>query len=166
LITARRSVRRFANIPVPDDKLQAILEAVARAPTAGNLQAYHVFVVRNEECREDLAAASRQQMFVAEAPVVLVFCAQPERSAPRYADRGRRLYCLQDATIACTYAMLAATEEGLATVWIGAFDDDEVAACIDAPDGLHPVAVLPIGYAAEAPDLVERRAISEFTTNI
>ena len=166
LVLARRSVRSFANMPIAPDKLDALLAAVARTPTAGNLQAFHVYVVHDERCREDLAAASHQQMFVADAPVVLVFCASPERSAPRYADRGRELYSVQDATIACTYAMLSATDLGLSSVWIGAFDDDAVAEAVDAPDSLKPVALLPIGFAAEAPALTDRRSVEEFTTPI
>jgi nitroreductase len=129
-------------------------------------QFYHVYVVHDQKRRDDLAAAAHGQQFVAQAPVVLVFCAHPERSATRYADRGRALYSVQDATIACTYAMLAAADAGLSSVWVGAFDDDAVAAAIDAPAALRPVAVLPIGYAAETPSLTDRRAIEEFATTI
>ena len=105
--------------------------------------------------------AALEQTFMAQAPVVLVFCANPARSSRRYGQRGVRLYSIQDATIACTFSMLAATELGLATVWIGAFDDDAVRQAIRLPDALLPVAMLPIGYAGEHPEPTGRRKLED-----
>ena len=70
------------------------------------------------------------------------------------------MYALQDATIAATYAMIAAVDEGLSTVWIGAFDPGKVTAAVGAPPDWIPVAVLPIGYAAESPGSDPRGARS------
>ena len=72
-----------------------------------------------------------------------------------------RLYSLQDATIACTFAMLAAVAEGLSTVWVGAFDDEKAHRAIGSPAGIQPVAILPIGYPAEAPGQSPRRRLSD-----
>jgi hypothetical protein len=120
-VKSRHSIRAFAATPIDDDTLQAILEAANWAPSAGNLQAYEIYMVTQDHDRSALARAAFEQWFVARAPVV-VFCAHPERSARRYGQRGVRLYAIQDATIACTFAMLAATALGLATVWVGAFE--------------------------------------------
>jgi nitroreductase len=157
----RRSIRAFADRSLEEEKLQRILEIVSLAPSAGNLQAYEVYIVTDRRQKLALAKASLGQAFVAEAPVVLVFCAHPERSAGRYGERGRRLYSLQDATIACTYAMLAVTDLGLATVWVGAFGDDAVSRAIDLPSDEQPVALLPIGYGAEQPAAAPRRSLSD-----
>ena len=108
VVEQRRSTRAFSTRPIEPDKTLALLEAVNRAPSAGNLQAYEVYLVRNQAVKAALAAAALEQRFIAAAPVVLVFCAHPERAAS-YGERGRRLYALQDATIACTFAMLAAS---------------------------------------------------------
>ena len=105
-------------------------------------------LVRDPERKQSLAAAALDQEFVVEAPVVLVFCAHPARSSPKYAARGEQLYSVQDTTIACTYAMLAATALGLASVWVGAFEDQAVSAALNLPQGWLPVALLPLGYAA------------------
>ena len=161
VVKARQSIRAFAPTSLAEDKLNEILEAANRAPSAGNLQAYELYVATQASRRAALAGAAFEQAFVADAPVVLVFCAHPERSARRYDQRGARLYALQDATIACTYAMLAATALGLASVWIGAFDEGAVRKAIGAPETHVPVALLPIGYAAEKPAPTMRRPLDD-----
>lgn len=166
LIRARRSVRAYAPQPVEEEKLQQILTAANLAPSAGNLQAYEIYLVRDRAVRMELARASLEQWFVSEAPVALVFCAHPDRSARKYGRRGARLYALQDATIACTFAMLAAAELGLATVWVGAFDDEGVRRAIRAPEAHQPVAILPIGYPAEQPAPAPRRSLAELVHEI
>jgi nitroreductase len=160
-VKSRHSIRAFAATTVERDKLQAILEAANRAPSAGNLQAYEIYLATKAADRSALARAALEQWFVGGAPVVLVFCAHPARSAPRYGQRGVRLYAIQDATIACAFAMLAATALGLATVWVGAFDDDAVRRAIRAPAEIVPVAILPVGYAAERPEITPRRRLSD-----
>lgn len=161
VVQARRSVRAFSARPVETEKLQKILDAANRAPSAGNLQAYQIFDVTKPSILDSLVDASRGQEFIAQAPVVLVFCADPARSAKRYTQRGQSLYCIQDATIACAYAQLAATALGLASVWVGAFDDAAARDAIGAAHDLRPIAVLPIGYAAEEPGQTSRRAQSD-----
>lgn len=160
MIQRRRSVRAFRPEPVEEEKVAQILAAANAAPSAGNLQAYEVFRFTGEKERTALARAAWEQMFVAQAPVVLVFCADPARSAVRYRERGVKLYAIQDATIACTFAMLAATALDLGTVWVGAFDDARVRHVLGRED-VQPVAVLPIGYPAEEPEPTPRRSLSD-----
>jgi nitroreductase len=166
VVRARHSVRAFADQPVGLEMLRRILDTATRAPSAGNLQAYAIYAVAKRSAREALARAAFDQAFVAQAPVVLVFCAHPARSARRYGDRGWTLYCIQDATIACAYAQLAATALGLATVWVGAFDEDAVRRALDVPPDLRPVAILPIGYPAEAPEITGRRTLEDLVRSI
>jgi len=166
VMKSRHSIRAFAATPIERQKVQAILEAANRAPSAGNLQAYEIYLVTSGRARSAVARAALEQGFVAQAPIVLVFCAQPGRSAGRYGQRGVRLYAIQDATIACAFAMLAATALGLATVWVGAFDDDSVRRAIGAPAEIVPVAVLPVGYAGEKPEMTPRRPLNELVHEI
>ncbi len=157
----RHSIRAFTGQPVADEVLKKILEAVNRAPSAGNLQAFDIFLVTQKEHKEALMHASYDQEFLVQAPVVLVFCAIPSRSAVRYNERGEALYCIQDATIACTYAMLAATALGLGSVWVGAFDEAAVHQVIGAEPRHRPVAMLPIGYPNETPRIRSRRSLED-----
>ena len=161
VLKERHSVRLFQARPVEAEKLQAILEAINRAPSAGNLQAYEVYLVQQADRRADLARASGDQEFLAQAPILLVFCTHAKRAETRYGERGSGLYCIQDATIACTFAMLAATALGLSSVWVGAFDQEAVRGIIGAPGAHRPVAILPVGYAAESPRMRERRPLAE-----
>jgi nitroreductase len=161
LIERRHSVRAYLSKPVEDAAVQAILAAANQAPSAGNLQAYEIYLVAGSAQRLALAQAAHGQDFIAQAPIVLVFCAHPKRSAQRYGRRGADLYALQDATIACTYAMLAATALGLASVWVGAFDAASVHHVIQADPDHLPVAILPFGYAAESPGAAPRRSLSD-----
>ena len=166
VIEARRSVRLFAERPIEPDKLQRILEAIGRAPSAGNLQSYEVYVVRGAHERASLVRAAGGQDFLVQAPLVLVFCAHPARAEAKYGTRGAGLYCVQDATIACTFAMLAATALGLSSVWVGAFDEEVVQQTIRAPENQRPVAMLPIGYPAETPELRERRLLADLAHEV
>jgi nitroreductase len=166
VINGRHSIRAYEDKSLAADSLQKILEAVNRAPSAGNLQAYEVYVVADDSCKRALVQAAGDQEFLAQAPVVLVFCTNAARSKVRYANRGVDLYCVQDATIACSFAMLAAGALGLCTVWVGAFNEEQVREIIHAPEGHRPVAMLPVGYAAEAPRLRPRRKLSDLVHQV
>jgi nitroreductase len=161
LIDRRVSVRDFLDKPIEQGKLNAILSAANRAPSAGNLQAFEIYVVKDPHIRSLLAEAALNQDFIGVAPVVLIFCSHPARSEWRYHERGVSLYALQDATIATTFAMLAATDLGLGCVWVGAFNEKDVENILRLPDGLRPVAILPIGYPSEIPDKRSRRSLDD-----
>lgn len=158
----RRSVRSYTGEEVSEEHLNAILEAACCAPSAGNLQAYEIVVVRDPERRKLLARASYNQDFMVDASVHLVFLAVPSRSSVRYGRRGSELYSLQDATIAATFAMLAAHALGYGTCWIGAFDDSKVVKVIGAPEDRRPVAIIVIGRKKGEEPLTRRRKMSSF----
>ncbi|MEN3037747.1 MAG: nitroreductase family protein [Candidatus Kryptonium sp.] len=166
VLRKRRSVRKFKDEPISEDKLKLIYEAINSAPSAGNLQAYEVFVVKDKNKLKQLADAALSQEFIAQAPLALVFCANPARSRWRYGSRGEELYSLQDATIACAYAQLSATALGLGSVWVGAFDEDEVRRIISIGKNLIPIAILPIGYPDESPEPTPRREIKDLIHEI
>jgi nitroreductase len=160
LVRKRHSIRAYSPTLVEEEKLSRIMEAVSSAPSAGNLQAYEVFVVKGEGKKRELAKAALDQDFIIGAPVCLVFFASPQRSSAKYGSRGEALYCIQDATIAATFATLAAVDLGLCTVWLGAFDDRMVAE-VCGVKSLRPVAILPIGYPAEEPEIRSRRPVED-----
>ncbi len=161
IIERRFSVRSFQNTPVEDAALQAILQAANDAPSAGNLQAFEVVVIRDPGRKRQLAKASLDQSFIAQAPLALVFLANPDRNRAKYGYHGAELYSVQDTTIACAYVQLAATATGLGTCWVGAFDEDKVREIVGAPTAWRPVAILPLGVPAEAAGVRERRALGD-----
>jgi nitroreductase len=161
LVAARRSIRAFSETPVERQELERILAAAGCAPSAGGLQSYRIVIVEDLETKTALAAAAGHQEFVAQAPLVLVFCADAGRSEARYGSRGASLFGLQDATLAAGYAQLAASAEGLASCWVGAFDESAAATALNAPQGLRPIAIIPIGWPAEEPLRPNRRPVDE-----
>ncbi|MBI3097242.1 MAG: nitroreductase family protein [Planctomycetes bacterium] len=161
LLRTRRSIRDFEPRPVEAEKMRAVLEAANAAPSAGDLQAYEIVLVTDPGVRSALAAAAHEQPCMLAAPAMLVFFANPARTSGRYGCRGIELYCLQDASIACAYAQLRATDLGLGSVWVGSFEDAAVRAAVGAHERLLPVAILPIGHPAESPEPTPRRGVED-----
>jgi nitroreductase len=166
VIRSRHSVREFAgDQDVSDELVTGLLSAAIEAPSAGNRQSWHFCVVRSPSAKAALGHAAYGQMFLAEAPVCIVVCADPARSAGRYQERGRNLYTYQDTAAATQNLLLAATALDLAACWIGAFDEEGVRGALDLREGLIPVAIVPVGYPGR-PTVRQtvRRPISEVTT--
>lgn len=161
-VRRRHSVRKYrTDMAVETEKLHAVLEMACAAPSAGDLQSYHIAVVTTPALRQALAETAAGQEFIAEAPVTLVFCSHGERAAAKYGERGRELYALQDATIAATYAQLAVVAAGLGSAWVGQFDATAVARLLKLDAGLQPIALLTVGYPAELPEPTPRRHLTE-----
>ena len=158
----RHSIRKYQpDMAVEPEKLSAILEMACAAPSAGDLQAYRIIVVRDLADRQMLVNSCHQQNFIAEAPICLVFCADPARSASVFGERGAKLYALQDSTIAATYAQLAIVAAGLGSTWVGYFEEDKILETLKLEPGLVPVALLSLGYPAELPEPSSRRRLDE-----
>lgn len=165
VIEERHSVRDFDAVrDVQPEMVQKILSAAIRAPSAGNCQPWHFVVVRNEQTKDLLAEAAYGQWFIADAPVVIVVCADPARSTWRYGSRGVQLYCLQDTAAATEHILLAATALGLGACWVGAFDERAASKALGLPTNLRPVAIVPIGHPAARPYRTSRRSLKEVTT--
>ena len=151
LLQKRRSIRAFQSREFDiSNVLEAILQVCDMAPSSGGLQTFEVYLVENAEKKRQLVAASKDQSFVAQAPLLLVFCANASRSVHKFGERSQ-LFSVQDATIATAYAQLAVYAIGLTTVWTGAFDENRVSQILDLPKEHRPVAMLPIGYPDELP---------------
>ncbi|HVP97375.1 nitroreductase family protein [Methanoregula sp.] len=159
-VSARCSVREYAEAPLSEDEIAYIVSCAGTAPSAGNLEAWDTVVVTDSEARFALADAALGQEHVGAAPALFVVCANYVRSMSKYGERGI-LYAVQDATIACTYMMLAAHSHGLSTCWTGAFDEDAVREILDLPPHVRPIAILAAGYGHEPAQHTGRMEIAE-----
>ena len=146
-VEKRRSIRSFSDKTVEKSKVQKILKAVWMCPSAKGSQNFQVLIVKDPKKKESLVKATFNQEYV-NAKTVLVFCSDPKR-IKFMGSRGKNLLSVQDATIGAAYAQLAATAVGLSSVWIGHFNEKEVAAILKTK--LRPIAILPIGHANEKP---------------
>ena len=160
-ILKRKSCRRFSSRPLEEGDLGLLMEALRRAPSAGNCQAWFFYVVSNEKGRKALARAAWGQDFVAQAPVVFVVCGDPEESGVSYGERGRTLYCLQDTAAAVENLLIAATALGYGCCWVGAFDEGEARRALDIPIHLRPVAIVPVGFGQPERGYTSRKSVED-----
>ena len=87
-IKTRKSIRRFKSSPFPDEILWRLLDAARHAPTAGNVQPWKFFVVRNKDMQSKLAEAALGQAWMTTAPVIIVVCPDLVRARASYGRRG------------------------------------------------------------------------------
>ncbi len=141
-IMARKSVRAYDSKAVPDEVLMKVLEAGRQAPSASNRQPWFFLAVTDQEKRNALTGGPYAK-FLKESPLVIVGIGDPQTS---------REWCVVDVTIALTQMVLAATNEGLGTCWIGSFYEDKVKEALGIPGKLKVVAMLAVGYPREKTD--------------
>ncbi len=159
-IKGRRSIRAFKNKDVPQEIVEKLIDFGRWAPSAGNIQPWEFIIVRKPEIKRRLVEAALGQTFIEEAPVVIVICVNEYRSSQGYGVRGETLYCIQDTAASIQNILLTACSLGLGTCWVGAFREEEAREILKIPYGVRPVAIIPVGYPAEAPSPPSRRPIS------
>jgi nitroreductase len=162
-IKGRRSIRKFKKQKIPAATITKLIEAASYAPSAGNIQPWEFVIVTNPAIKKKLTEAARNQANVEEAPTVIVVCADEKRASLGYGTRGRTLYCLQDTAAATQNILLTAYSIGLGTCWIGAFNEDEAKEAVKTPEGIRPVAIIPVGYPDETPRRRSRKILSQVT---
>ncbi|HMK60752.1 MAG TPA: nitroreductase family protein [Dissulfurispiraceae bacterium] len=158
-IKTRRSIRKYQERHVGDVEIDAVLEAVRLAPSWANMQCWRLIVVRDKSKRERISEFSYVDSFfaprgyksnpakkaLAEAPVVIVLCADPANSGAIWGQN----YYLVDTGIAAQNLMLAARGLGLGTVFVGVFEEDKIKSLLNIPASVRVVGLFPLGYPAE-----------------
>lgn len=164
IILERRSCRHYIDTEIPASHIDDFIEALRWAPSAGNRQPWHFYLIKNSQLKRGLVKAAYGQDFIAQAPVVFIVCALPGTSATRYGKRGRDLYVYQDTAAAVQNLLLTATSYGYGSCWVGAFNENEVGRALNLPEHHRPVAIVPIGKAAEHPQPPLRLNLNEVLT--
>lgn len=141
VIKNRYSCRAFAELSVEPTKVDRILEAGRIAPTAVNKQPVHIWAVSRPETLETIKGVTRSNYG---APLILVVGCRPADAWVRRYDgkNGAEV----DAAIVATYLMLAAENEGLATLWVGSFDPSLLRDILPGAEGYVLVAMINVGY--------------------
>ncbi len=146
-IRSYRPCRQYSTKPIPPEKLKAVLSAARLAPSQNNLQPWRFVVVQDDEQKRLLARACTRSRLVAEAPVAIV-AFTVEEDIPVTVGGFISAYPL-DVAVAVDHLRLAATAEGLGTNWLVDFDEEKVRSVFQVPEGIHPIAILPLGYPGE-----------------
>ena len=155
-INTRRSVRKWQDRPIENDKLNRILEAGRVAPSASNRQPWKFIVVRDQQTRERLAVAAEQR-FVARAPVVIAVVGVSPARMMSCGIAGDAVDC----AIAIEHMAHAATAEGLGSCWIGHFNQEQAREILGVPNTMSIVELLPMGYPADEPRPRDRKSMSD-----
>jgi nitroreductase len=151
VLQKRRSVRKFLEAPLDWENVGDILDAGRVAPTAGNVQDVRFLVIQDPEQRNKVAEACYQQYWMAKAPIHIVVGVEPQKTEQFYGKRGKELYAAHDAAAAAMSIILAAEAMGLATCWVGAFEDHMLKRACGMSDDVQAHCVIPLGYADEKP---------------
>lgn len=158
----RVSVRSFAEEPVTDAQVDAVLSAAFRAPTSSNIQSYSVVVVRDPDTLQKLSVITSGQKHVANAPVFLAFCADLTRIDKAVSDKGGNiernnletgLVSSIDAALVGMSAYIAADSIGLKGVMIGAVRNNaaETARILGMPRRVYCVFGMVLGWPGDVP---------------
>lgn len=157
IITDRYSVRAYKPDPVEDSKLKIILEAARMAPTAANRQPFKLIVINTRGKEEELRKIYNRDWFV-QAPIVICGVGLKDKAWTRYDNSN---YVQVDVAIAFDHLILAASELGLGTCWIAAFNPEEAKRILKLPDNAEPIIFTPLGYPADEPKEKERKPIEK-----
>jgi len=157
---ALRNVRKYKPVPIPEEKLKNVLNAVRLAPSAENRQPWKFIIIRDEERKRKLVSAcGSNHKFMVEAPVIIVGCALPDEAYPALGS----YMCSYpvDMGAAISHLVLAAANEGLGTCWLYDFSEDRLKGVLSLDGYVKIVGLTPLGYPAENPPPTDRKHIND-----
>jgi nitroreductase len=160
VIRKRYSVRAYRPNEVEEEKVRQVLEAARLAPTAANRQPFRFIVIHTRGREDELRRIYPADWFV-QAPIVIAAVGIPGKSWVR---RDGKAYVDVDVAIAMDHLILAATDLGLGTCWIGAFDPDAARQVLGLPADVEPLAFTPLGYPADEPRPKRRKPLEELVS--
>lgn len=146
-ILSRRSIRRFTHEDVSLEDERALVDAAFAAPSANNARPWHFVLVRDADTRARLAGVHQWSGLLARAPLVIAVLAD-----------ARATYWVEDCAAATENILLAATELGLGTCWVGIWEQGpapcpEEAACLEilgtTPAAHRCLCLVAVGHPAD-----------------
>lgn len=170
-IIGRRSIRQFTEQPVSHELLEQIVETASYAPSWKNTQVARYIAVEGE-MKDKLAACTKiwkgNGDIMNNAPMVIAMTIVTGRSGferdGSFSTGKGAGWQMFDAGIASEAFCLAAYEQGLGTVIMGLFDEEDAAKVLEIPEGQELAALIAIGYPAQSPDAPKRKAVTDLLT--
>ena len=158
LVKARYSVRSYTDQTIEKEKLDYIMECVRLAPSAVNFQPWKFYIIESAEAKSKLCQCYTREWF-ASAPLSIMAYADHTQSWKRRHEG--KDHADVDISIAVEHLCLAATEQGLGTCWVCAFDATLCTSLFSLPDHIEPIALIPIGYPADEAKEKSRKSMKE-----
>ncbi len=158
----RYSSRMFSSQMVSNQLIVQVLEAARVAPSAANKQPWHFIVVTEPDLLVKLFESYPRDWFK-NAPVVIIACALKNEAWVRTDGKNHSDI---DLAIAIDHITLQATDLGLATCWICNFSAEKVIQLFNLPDNIEPVALIPLAYALDKPDVTRHELRRKKVTEI
>jgi len=168
-IEMRRSIRKYSNKPIEDEKINALLESARLAPSGNNTQPWHYIIVKSEEMRLKVVEASHNQKWMLTAPVFIVCVADVrcrikedidvylDDNSPQ--DEVKRI--IRDTSISVGYMLLEANSLGLGVCWVAEFTQEEIRPVLSIPSDKYVVGVITVGYPNETPKARPRKKLED-----
>ena len=168
-IESRRSIRKYLDKPVEEEKLQQILESARLAPSGSNTQPWHFIVIKSEEKRKLIADTAHDQQWMTTAPVIIVCVGDMQSriadTASLIVDEATSLFelkqIIRDTAIAIEHIVLEAETQGLATCWVAWYTQDAIRPVLNIPADKFVVSIITLGYAGESPAQRPRKSLEE-----
>jgi nitroreductase len=156
-IETRTSIRKYRPVPIEPEKMEKIAQAFRLAPSARNGQSWKLLIVTDPAKKEKIreASPSKHSMITEAAAVLVGTC-----STQNVMTNGHRVDSI-DVSIAMSFAMLAAHELGLGTCWMANYTEPGLRDALGLSEETSIVAIMPVGYADESPDVKPRKPMDE-----
>jgi nitroreductase len=172
LMKQRQSCRNYLDKDVPETKINYCLEAVRYAPSACNRQPWKFIVVKNRQTRELICRKAPlpglPMSWLKQAPVIVALCSEKSFFTHNFAAGISGIdYHLIDAGIAGEHFVLAASEQGLGTCWIGWFKEKQVKNILNIPKRIKVVSLISLGYPAkEDTGSPDKKPVEKFSSYV
>ncbi|MBS7627126.1 nitroreductase family protein [Candidatus Bathyarchaeota archaeon] len=152
-IISRRSIRKYTDQPIPDDKVEMLLKAAMSAPSAGNQQPWHFIVINERKILDEIPKFHSYAQMLHEAPLAILVCGDLKLEK-------HKGFWTQDCSAATENILIAANANGLGAVWLGIYPREErirgLKNLLGLPEHIIPFSLIPIGYPAEHKPPAER----------
>lgn len=168
-IKIRRSIRKYLNKAVEDEKIIQLVESARLAPSGSNTQPWHFIIIKSELIKQKLAKVSHNQQWMISAPVFIVCVADIRCRIAENVDilikedspQEELKQIIRDTSISISYMLLEANSLGLGTCWVGWFIQEEIRPILNIPSDKYVVGIITLGYADEAPEARPRKKLEE-----
>lgn len=168
-IEARRSIRKYKNDKIPSGIIEKLILSARDAPSGNNKQPWHFIVVTDDGIKAKIVKAANNQRWMLEAPVFIACVAdiraRAELDRDAYIDEESAQFelkrVIRDTALATGNILLAATNYGLGTCWVGWYAQKEMRPILGVPEDKFIIGIITLGYPDEQPEKRPRKNLNE-----